>query len=142
MAEVHQNFLLRLPTELLFNVFDNLDQHSLSCLTRTCGHLQGAGTPKLYERMSLRAPVRWSRLPSLETLITSSGENLYGVRYISVETQNDPLRTSQQGPMDEFDQHLQHINFRLPSHHASHNMNQYIGMLVAKIPHRHLRGLR
>ena len=133
--------LQTLPQELLEIVLSNLGQNSLDGLTRTCGELRGNATPVLYQSVMLRVPIRWSVLPSLETLITS-GINFGYTRYISVVTQQDALRPSQQGPMDDSNRIARHSSFVVPSDHASHTLNTYIRMVIAKLPRHRLRSLR
>ncbi len=99
MTEPDHPPLLTLPPEVLGMVCSRLNEYSLTRLMETCKSLNSIASIQLYEHVVLRVPMGWSRLPSLESLISSSGENFSLVRHITVATQHDVLRKNQKEPV-------------------------------------------
>lgn len=99
MTEPNHPPLLILPPEVLGMVCSRLNEYSLTRLMETCKSLNSIASIQLYEHVVLRVPMEWSRLPSLESLISSSGENFSLVRHITIATKHDVLRKNQKEPV-------------------------------------------
>lgn len=93
--------------------------------------------PKLYNQVSIKVPQRWSRLPSLEGLLGSTGDGLKYTTELFIETQQDPLQDNQQGPQDSRPRHEilaeSKLQFYLPQCSASNALNALIRLLIVKL---------
>ena len=94
--------------------------------------------PRIYERVVIKAPQKWSRLPSLEGLLGSSGDGLKYTTQLSIETQQDPLRESQK-EFEDFrnpERVLSEstLQLYLPQTSASNALNALIRILIFKLP--------
>ena len=110
------------------------------CLT--CKTIKAVVLPRIYEHVFIKAPQKWSRLPSLEGLLGSTGDGLKYTTQLSIETQQDPLRESQQGSEDFRDpeQVLSEsvLQFYKPQTSASNALNALIRILIFKLPEARL----
>ena len=146
MALQKRASLLALPPEILCIACSNLSQQTVNSLVQTCRTLRFNATPILYESVVLRVPMKWSRLPTLESLVSSSGENLRWIRRLAIDTQHDSIRKNQRGPTEDIftqDEPREHSKlFTLPSAAASHTLNILIRVLVARLPENGLQSLK
>ena len=132
--------LLLLPTEVLGIVCHSLCQRSLNALTQTCKTLDLVAAPKLYHCIILRVPMRWSKLPSFESLISSSGKNFRYVGHVVVTTQQGQLRNCQRGGLSKDAD--QGCLFDFPPDFASDALNVRIRLLLARLPKQRLQSFR
>ena len=139
-------YLLRLPPEVLGKACDDLGQWNLNSLAKSCKALQSAVTPLLYETVSLRVPMKWSRLPSIESLITSTSDNFQYIKHLWIHTQHEPLSENQQGaayhPYEREPIEEEILLFKLPPNWASDALNTLIRLLVLRLPRHRLQTLR
>ena len=102
--------------------------------------------PKLYKTVFIRVPQKWSRLPSLEGLLASTGDGLKHTTELFIQTQQDPLRASQQGsegsrsPDETWAQTK--TQFYLPQSSVSDALNALIRLLIVKLPQDRLHGFQ
>ena len=78
---------MTLPPEVVVIVCNSLCKSSLNALTRTCKKMNDIVAPILYRSVILRAPIYWSRLPSFESLVSSSARNFDLVQQVHIVTQ-------------------------------------------------------
>ncbi len=64
----------------------------------TCRILNSIASPKLYEHLVLRVPMDWSQMPSLESLLSSSGENFSLIRHITITSHHVMLKKNKKVP--------------------------------------------
>lgn len=111
------------------------------CLT--CKTIKAVVLPRIYEDVVIKVPPKWSRLPSLEGLLGSTGDGLKYTTQLSIETQQDPLRESQQGSEDFRDPEQvlseSNLQFYLPQTSASNALNTLIRILIFKLSEARLR---
>lgn len=118
----------------------------LNRLCLTCKTIKAVVLPKLYHQVVIRVPQKWSRLPSLEGLLGSTGDGLKYTTELSIETQQYPLRDSQQEskdsrPPEEVLAETK-LQFYLPQISASNALNTLIRLLIVKLPQNRLEVFR
>lgn len=111
-------------------------------MSQTCKTFNNAFLAKLYSLVIIRVPIRWSRLKSLEDLISSAGSGLKFTTRICIIAQQqlskdhalefEDSRTAQE-IADEKD-----LFFCLPQISASKALNVLIRLLLIRIPNNHL----
>ena len=118
----------------------------LSSLSRTCKTLNNAFLAKLYSHVVIRVPIRWSRLVSLENLVSSTGSGLKFITSIRVIAQQQPLNNetqeSEDGRTAQEIAEERDLFFCLPSSSASKALNGIIRLLLMRIPDNRLKGFR
>ena len=137
--------LLTLPPEVLSIVGNDLCQRSLNALTQTCEALKLVVTPWLYKCLVLRVPVKWSRLSSLESLVSSSDHRFQYVEHIDVATRHSPSRKNDQGTWDHqkvSDGESDPFQIILPAKAASDALNVLVRLLIARLPKHRLQSFR
>ena len=137
--------LTRLPPELLNKVCNGIGRHNLSSLAITCKALNAAVTPLLYVAVVFRAPTEWSRLPSIESLVSSASENFQYIRHLSVLPQHSPLKENQKSEYLAFkdgSEDEDHPLFKLPPRWASDALNSLVRLLIRRLPKHCLQTLR
>ena len=114
------------------------------CLT--CKTIKAIVLPRIYEKVVIKAPQKWARLPSLEGLLGSNGDGLKYTTHLSINTQQDPIRESQQGSEDFRDpeqvQSETNLQFYLPQNSASNALNALIRILILKLSEAQLTTFR
>ena len=94
--------------------------------------------PKLYKTVVIKAPQRWSRLPSFESLIGSPGNGLEYTTELYIGTQQEPVQASQEGPEDERPpeevQSESELQFFLPHSSMSNALNTLVRLIILKLP--------
>lgn len=115
-----------------------LPQRDTSSLIRTCKRFHTLGLPQLYETLTLRLPVCWSSLSSLENLVGSTSIGLRSTIIIRITT-------SQQWKPDAL-QHSSNSNpvglFCLPDQTSESSFNVLLRLLIMKIPKSQGRALQ
>lgn len=115
-----------------------LNRYDLNKLCLTCKAINAIVLPKLYREVFIKVPQRWSRLPSLEGLLGSTGDGLKFTTDLFIGTQQDPLRNDQQGSEDSrpHEETLTEskLQFYLPQSSASNALNTLIRLLIVKLP--------
>ena len=110
------------------------------CLT--CKTIKAVVLPRIYENVVIKAPQKWSRLPSLEGLLGSTGDGLKYTTQLSIEIQQDPLRESQKESEDFRDPERvlseSTLQLYLPQTSASNALNALIRILLFKLPEAQL----
>lgn len=91
--------------------------------------------------------MQWSRLPSLEGLLSSPGSNLRFTTDLRIETQLDPLRRDQIGDDDQLLRSISSPNATsqelfVPRKDASNALNALVRLLILKIPKGGLESFR
>lgn len=114
-------------------------------MSRTCKTLNDTFLAKLYCHVVIRVPIRWSRLVSLENLISSSGSGLKFVTKISIAPQQQPskgdtLEFEDARTAEEVAEERDRL-FCLPSSSASKALNVLIRLLLMRIPDNCLKVL-
>lgn len=123
-------------------IFDKLNRYDLNRACLTCKTIQAVVLSKLYKKVIIKVPQKWSRLPSLEGLLGSTGDGLKYTTDLSISTQQDPLRDSQQGSEDARPQaqllEERNLQFYLPQSSASNALNTFVRLLIVKLPQNRL----
>lgn len=140
--ESKASLLVALPPEIQNLIIENLNRYDLNRLCLTCKTIKAIVLPRIYEIVVIKAPQNWSRLPSLEGLLGSTGDGLKYTTQLFIETQQDPLRKSQQESEDlrNPEQALSEDNLQLyqPQTSASNHLNALIRILIFKLPEAQL----
>lgn len=143
MVERHCAPLLGLPPEVLGILYDTFHRRDLNQISQTCKTLNSSAIPRLYKHVFIQVPMQWSRLPSLEALVGSSGESTQFIRSITVSTQQDPLREDQTRTVESRLPSVMALGgrplFVLPAVSASNALNVLIRLLIARLPKHRLR---
>lgn len=145
-TELKPSRLVELPLELQGMIFEDVNNFDLNRLCLTCKTIKAVVLPKLYHQVVIRVPQKWSRLPSLEGLLGSTGDGLKYTKYLFIATQQYPLRDSQQ----EFEDSRRpeevlaetKLQFYLPQSSASNALNAQIRILIRKLPLNQLEEFR
>ena len=102
--------------------------------------------PKLYKTVVIKAPQRWSQLPSVERLLGSDGSGLKSTTELYICTQQDPLQEYQE---ESEDQRLpeevlaeHQLQFFLPQSSASNVLNTLVRLIILKLPRDRLELFR
>ena len=116
------------------------DLNSVSC---TCRTLNEAFLAKLYSRVAIKVPIRWSRLVSLENLLSSTGSGLKFTTDICITAHQQPSNDDTMEVEDERTtseiQDERESLFCLPKISASKALNVMIRLLLMRIPESHLK---
>ena len=135
--------LTKIPPEVQNLIGRHVNVGDLNSLTRTCKALNNALLAKLYSLVVLRVPIRWSRLISLENLVSSSGSGLKFTKSILIATQQQPSKgetlESEDSRTAEEIAEERDLLFCLPSSSASKALNIMIRLLLMRIPDNHLK---
>lgn len=130
----------------------------LSSLSLACKTLKAIANPKLYRRLFLRVPQQWEDLGSLQNLVTSAKENLRYTSEIVIEPQqrlrdgdqygtqshdnssNDESHnvSSDDGFSDYESDDEDSLQVFLPREQDSRSLNEFVRLLVKKIPQNQL----
>lgn len=112
----------------------------MSC---TCRTLNNAFLARLYSHVVIKVPIRWSRLTSLEDLISSAGSGFNFVTSICVTVQQQPsiddAQESEDGRTAQEIAEERDLGFCLPHVAASKALNALIRLLLMRIPDNHLK---
>lgn len=123
-----------------------LNRYDLNRACLTCKTIQAVVLSKLYKKVIIKVPQKWSQLPSLEGLLGSTGDGLKYTTDLSISTQQDPLRDSQQGSEDARPQaqllEERNLQFYLPQSSASNALNTFVRLLIVKLPQNRLDEFR
>ncbi|KAM0798664.1 hypothetical protein BDR22DRAFT_362796 [Usnea florida] len=137
------SLLVALPSEIQSLITANLNRYDLNRLCLTCKTFKAIVFPQIYERVVIRAPPKWSRLPSLEGLLGSTGDGLKYTTQLFIETQQAPLRESQLESDDfqdpEANSSESTLQFYLPQTSMSIFLNALIRILISKLPKAQLK---
>ena len=128
-----------------------VQRRDLNSLCLSCKSLKSVALPRLYETIELRIPLKWSRLPSLENLLTVNSKAFVHIRNIFIETKQSLVKQDQYGSFDESDltgneepsefyEDTDDTPFRRcsPMCGGSENLNAFIRLLILKIPKQRL----
>ena len=123
-----------------------LNRHDLNRLCSACKTIMAVALPKLYKTVVIKAPQRWSRLPSSEGLLGSDGDGLKYTTELCIGTQQHPLQESQEEPEDPRlrKQILSErkLQFSLPQVSASNALNTLVRLIILKLPQNQLKLFR
>lgn len=86
-----------LPNELLYMIVENFSDKDLNSLSKTCTRLYDVVLPILFDSLTIRVPMRWSRLTSLEDLVGFRSPGLQYTTAVRIVTQHGPVKYSQCG---------------------------------------------
>ena len=115
-----------------------LNRHDLKRLCLTCKIIMAVALPKLYKTVIIKAPQRWSRLPSVESLLGSAGNGLKYTTELSIGTQQEPVQASQEEPEDgrlpEEVPSETELQFYLPHSLMSNGLNTLVRLIILKLP--------
>ena len=118
----------------------------LNSVSRTCKTLNNAFLAKLYSRVLIRVPIRWSRLASLENLVASFGNGLKFTTTIFIaalqQSSNGETLESEDDRTPDETAEEEDLLFCLPSSSASKALNVMIRLLLMRIPDNRLKGFR
>ena len=115
----------------------------LNSVSRTCKTLNNGFLAKLYSRVVIRVPIRWSRLVSLENLVSSAGSGLKFTTTILITAQQhqskgETLESEDDSTAQEIAEERDLV-FCLPSSSSSKALNGMIRLLLMRIPDNHLK---
>lgn len=125
-----------------------LSQRSdLNKLSQSCKDLRDIVLPVLYRSVLVMVPMQWSRLPSLEGLLSSSGSNLQFTTNLFTGTQLDPLASDQSGDSDQLSSSVSSHDeasqeLFVPKKDASNALNALVRLLILRIPKGGLESFR
>ena len=108
-------------------------------MTRTCRSLNDAFLASLYTYVVIRAPIRWSRLVSLENLVSFPSRGLSFTTGICITTQQQPSKDDAQDNDDASTTREDLASLFLPQASASKALNVMIRLLLRRIPDNHLK---
>lgn len=116
------------------------------CAVPAHKRINAAVLPKLYKKVFIKVPQRWSRLPSLDGLLASTGSGLNHTTELFVQTQQDPLRDGQQRSEDSWStlevRAQMNLQFYVPQSSVSNALNYSIRNLIVKLPRDRLKGFQ
>ena len=109
-------------------------------MSRTCKTLNDAFLASLYSQVVIKVPIRWSRLVSLENLISSAGSGLKLTTSICITTQQQPSKHDVQ-EIEDHSATLEDLagSSCLPQASASKALNILVRLLLGRIPDNHLK---
>ena len=123
-----------------------LNRYDLDRLCSTCKTIMAVALPKLYKTVVIKAPQRWSQLPSFESLLGSDGDGLKYTTELYIGTQQDSLQYSQeesegQQLPEEVLAETQ-IQLFLPQSSTSNALNTLVRLIILKLPRDQLELFR
>lgn len=101
----------------------------------------------MYEDLTLKVPMEFSRLDTLENLLSTSGDGLQFTNKITITTQQAPLRAGQlvqsgAGHGNVEQPTSSETVHHLPKQAISDSLNTLIRFLILKVPRDHLTSFR
>ena len=94
--------------------------------------------PKLYRLLTLKVPVKFSRLDTLENLLSGSDDGLQYTRAINILTQQAPLKSN--AIKAEQQLQIERLSY-VPVCYVSDALNTLIRLLILRLPKNRLMGL-
>ncbi|KAM0798656.1 hypothetical protein BDR22DRAFT_858375 [Usnea florida] len=132
--------LTTIPPEIHGLIGSHLCIRDINRVSRTCKALKDAFLASLYENVVIRAPIQWSRLVSLENLISSAGSGLKFTTSIYITTQQQPSKNNtQENENDSTTLEDLAGSSCLPQASASKTLNVLVRLLLGRIPDNQLK---
>ena len=123
-----------------------LSRYDLNRLCSACKTIMAVALPKLYKTVVIKAPQRWSRLPSFENLLGSHGDGLKYTTELYIGTQQEPLQESQEENKDqrllEEDLLETEFDFYFPRSSTSNALNTLVRLIILRLPRDQLELFR
>lgn len=132
--------LTTIPPEVHSLIGRYLCTRDVNSVSRTCKTLDEAFLASLYDSVVIKVPIQWSRLASLENLISSAGSGLKFTTSICIAIQQQPSKDSTKDNVNErtTSEELASL-YRLPQASFSKALNVMIRLLLRRIPDNQLK---
>lgn len=123
-----------------------LNRYDLNRICSTCKTIMAVALPKLYKTVIIKAPQRWSRLPSFESPLASDGGGLKYTTELYIGTQQNPLQDSQ----EEYEYQRLHQEVLAQTEHqlillrspTSNALNTLVRLIILRLPRHQLKLFR